>query len=118
MITADRDNVALSASDMSPICIKRKEGAWRRGEDNQTDDENLLRVKLSVKTACQYHISAHLIGMEAVVYDGADVVQVHSGHVFDASCGVLESRQTHFKVDLIQVSTVKRIKLERASRKQ
>lgn len=56
--------------------------------------------------------------MEAVVYDGADVVQVHSGHVFDASCGVLESRQTHFKVDLIQVSTVKRIKLERASRKQ
>lgn len=61
-----------------------------------------------------HHISAYLIGVEAVVYDGADAVQVQSRHVFDSPGGILESRQTHVKVDLIQVSTVKCVKLERA----
>lgn len=56
--------------------------------------------------------------MEAVVYDGVDVVQVQSLHVFDAPGGALKSCQSHVKVDFIQVSTVKRIKLERASREQ
>lgn len=59
------------------------------------------------------YTSAYLIGVEAVVYDGADVVQVQSGHVFDSPGGVLESCQTHVKVDLIQVSAVKRVELEK-----
>lgn len=52
------------------------------------------------------------------MHDGDDVVQVQSGHVFDSPGSVLESRQTHVKVDLIQVSAVESVKLERASRKQ
>lgn len=51
------------------------------------------------------------------MYDGVDVVQVQSGHVFDSPGGVLESRQAYVKVDLVQVSTVKCVELERASRK-
>lgn len=50
--------------------------------------------------------------------DGVDVVQVQSLHVFNTLGGVLESCQTHIKVDLIQVSTVKCIELIRANRKQ
>lgn len=51
--------------------------------------------------------------MEAVVYDGADVVQVQCGHLFDSLGGFLESRQTHVEVDLIQVSTVKCVELHK-----
>lgn len=56
--------------------------------------------------------------MEAVVYECADVVQVQGGHVFHAPGGVLESRQTDVEVDLIQVSTVKRVELARTIRKK
>lgn len=44
--------------------------------------------------------------------EGADVVQVKSAHLLDSPGGVLKGRQTHVKVDLIQVSTVKGIQLE------
>lgn len=50
------------------------------------------------------------------MHDGADVVQVQSRHVFDSLGGVLESRQANVKVDLIQVSAVKCVKLERKQR--
>lgn len=55
----------------------------------------------------------NLICVEAVVYEDADVVQVQSLHVFDSLCRLLESRQPHVKVDLIQVAAVERIQLER-----
>lgn len=47
--------------------------------------------------------------MEAVVDEGADVVQVQSAHVFDSAGDILESCQTHVKVDLIQVSAIKSV---------
>ena len=53
--------------------------------------------------------------MEAVVHDGADVVQVQSRHVSDPPGGVLESRETHVEVDLVQVSTIEGVQLEKAS---
>lgn len=56
--------------------------------------------------------SVYLIGVEAVVDDGADVVEVQGGHSFHFPGCFLESRQTHVKVDFIQVSAVKSIKLE------
>lgn len=55
----------------------------------------------------------YLIGVETIVHDSADVVQVQSLHAFNSSGGVLERRQTHVKMDLIQVSTVKRVQLQR-----
>ncbi len=95
--------------------LHQKEG-WRGGES--AGNENPLKLWILVWTAYWYHTSAHLKGVEAVVYEGADVVQIQSGHVFDSPGGILESRQTYVKVDLIQVSTVKCIKLEKESRKQ
>lgn len=56
--------------------------------------------------------------MEAVVYEHADVVQVQGGHVFHTPGGVLESCQTDVEVDLIQVSTVKRVELARTIKKK
>lgn len=47
-----------------------------------------------------------LVGVETVVRDGADEVQVGSLHVSDPSGGLLESCETHVEVDLIQVATV------------
>lgn len=55
--------------------------------------------------------------MEAVVHNGGDVVHVQSLHVLDVPGGVQETRETHVEVDLIQVSTVKRVQLERESRR-
>lgn len=54
---------------------------------------------------------SHLIGVEAVVYKHADEVQVQSLHVFHTPGRFLKSWQAHIKVDFIQVSTVKCIKL-------
>lgn len=54
-------------------------------------------------------VSAYLIGVEAVVDEGKDVVQVKSAHLCDSPGGFLKGCQTHVKVDLIQVSTVKSI---------
>lgn len=65
-----------------------------------------------------HHISAYLKCVEAVVHDDVDIVQVQSRHFFDPPGGVLESRQTHIKVNLIQVSAVKRVELKTASGKQ
>lgn len=54
-------------------------------------------------------VSAYLIGVEAVVDEGADVVQVKSAHLSDPAGGILKGCQTHVKVDLIQVSAVESI---------
>lgn len=54
-------------------------------------------------------VAACLIGVEAVVDEGPDVVQVKSSHLCDSPGGVLKGCQTHVKVDLIQVSAVKSI---------
>lgn len=50
--------------------------------------------------------------MEAVVDEGADVVQVKRSHLGDPPGGVLKGCQTDVKVDLVQVSAVKRVQLE------
>lgn len=52
------------------------------------------------------------------MYERADVVQVQGDHVFHTPGGVLESRQTDVEVDFIQVSTVKRVELEKTIRKK
>lgn len=45
------------------------------------------------------------------MHDGADVVHIQRLHLLYTTGGVLEGDQTHIKVDLIQVATVKRIQL-------
>ena len=47
------------------------------------------------------------------MHDGADVVQVERLHVSDPPGGVLERHQAHVEVDLIQVSAVEGVELER-----
>ena len=50
--------------------------------------------------------------------EGANVVHIQCGHVFDSPGGFLESSQTYVKVDLIQVSAIKCIQLETVIRRK
>lgn len=78
---------------MSPICgSEGKEGEQFSRLANHMD-----------------RVSAYLVGVEAVVDEGTDVVQVKRAHLCDSPGGVLKGCQAHVKVDLIQVSAVKSI---------
>lgn len=65
-----------------------------------------------LSSPCRTVFSACLVGVEAVVDEGADVVQVERSHLGDPPGGVLKGCQTDVEVDLVQVPAVKRVQLE------
>lgn len=86
----------------------------QRHVSNLCHGENTERQLKSSKLQSVYrrHGSPDLVGVETVVYDGADEVQVQGPHLPDLPGGVLEGGETHVVVNFIQVSTVEGIELE------
>lgn len=61
-------------------------------------------------------LNIHLVGVEAVVYKRADVVQVQGAHAVHPPGGFLEGRETDVEVDFVQVSAVKCVQLQERTR--